>query len=187
MNFKKIFIVCLASVLTLAAVAQRNDWRTDIDEIIQKTDSLSLKSQRSFLTLKPYHKDKDVRETWYYTTNEGRVIIFEIQYVIDSMEFSEIYYLHKGSLICMEQYEAPYRSVYADQLKWGEAFFFRDNSLGQYVITGKPPRTHVRWSSEAETLARVPAALCRTAAAYQIPSLDRWHIFAIDSTKKQYA
>ena len=52
----------------------------------------------------------------------------------------------------MEQYEAPYLSVYADQLKSGKSYFFLDNSLRQYVITGKPVST--RTNSEVETLAR---------------------------------
>jgi hypothetical protein len=137
--------VLLACVILLTASAgaysqlrtYKMDWRDYVDMIIQESDSLSLKSQRTFSLLKPYHPDKDIRETWYYTLKDGRVVIFEIQYVVDSLEYSEIYYLHRGRLICMEQYEAPYRSVYTDQLKWGEAFFFQDNSVKQYVTTGK--------------------------------------------------
>ena len=52
----------------------------------------------------------------------------------------------------MEQYEAPYLSVYADQLKSGKSYFFLDNNLRQYVVTGRP--TANRQSSEVETLAR---------------------------------
>ena len=146
----------LASMLLLFSVAvlgqSRQDWRTDIDLIIQKIDSLSLKSQQKFSLVKPLHRDKDIREDWYYTTVDGKVAIFEIEYVVDSIEFSEIYYLNKGRLICMEQYEAPYLSVYADQLKSGKSYFFLDNSLRQYVVTGKPVST--RTNSEMETLSK---------------------------------
>lgn len=148
---------CLLFVIMLftgaGAYAQYSkDWRTEIDYMIQEADSLSLKSQRTFSLLKPYHPDKDIRENWFYTTRNGRVIIFEIQYVVDSTEFSEIYYVHRGRLICMEQYEAPYLSIHLDQLKRGEAYFFLNNALMQYVSIGKPSRPGVRLSSPTESL-----------------------------------
>lgn len=143
----------MAVLISSGAYSQYSrDWRSDIDLIIQEADSLSLKSQKSFSLLKPYHPDKDVRENWFYTISNGRVIIFEIQYVVDSMEFSEIYYVHRGKLICMEQYEAPYLSVNTDQLKWGEVYFFLDNSLKQYIATGKKGASPVMWSSTGESL-----------------------------------
>ena len=146
-------LVCSMLFIGLASSAQyRQDWRTDIDLIIQRIDSLSAKSQKTFTLTKPYHRDKDVREDWYYSLIDGKVATFEIEYVVDSIEFSEIYYIHKGRLICMEQYEAPYLSVYADQLKSGKSYFFLDNSLRQYIVTGKP--TSNRQSSEIETLSR---------------------------------
>jgi hypothetical protein len=148
---------CLATLFSITGIAQyRTDWRDDIDFLIQQADSLSLKSQRTFSLLKPYHPEKDIRETWFYTVKDGRVVIFEIQYVVDSLEYSEIYYLHRGRLICMEQYEAPYLSVYADQLKWGEAYFFNNDQLRQYVITGKNrlrPKPGL-WSSQEESLGK---------------------------------
>ncbi|HEY0677120.1 MAG TPA: hypothetical protein VGD17_02495 [Chitinophagaceae bacterium] len=142
-------------IISSTAFAQyKTDWRSDIDFIIQESDSLSLKSQKTFSLLKPYHRDKDIRETWYYTVKDGRVIIFEIQYVLDSMEFTEIYYMHRGRLICMEQYEAPYLSVYTDQLKSGEAFFFLDETLKQYVMTGKRRPAPGLWNSETASLSK---------------------------------
>lgn len=154
----RVFLVsCIAILFSTASLAQyRTDWRDDIDFLIQQADSLSLKSQRTFSLLKPYHPDKDIRETWFYTVKDGRVVIFEIQYVVDSLEFSEIYYLHRGRLICMEQYEAPYLSVYADQLKWGEAYFFNNEQLRQYVVTGKrrSRSNPALWSSQEESMAK---------------------------------
>lgn len=144
------FIVTLFSIASFGQY--RTDWRDDVDFIIQQADSLSLKSQRTFSLLKPYHPDKDIRETWFYTMKDGRVVIFEVQYVIDSLEYSEIYYLHRGRLICMEQYEAPYLSVYADQLKWGEAYFFNNEQLKQYVVTGK--RRSALWESQEQSITK---------------------------------
>ena len=106
-------IACIMLFFSMDVLAQsRQDWRTDIDLIIQHIDSLSDKSQKKFSLVKPYHRDKDIREDWYYSVLDGKVATFEIEYVIDSIEFSEIYYIHKGRLICMEQYEAPYLSLY---------------------------------------------------------------------------
>ena len=150
---------CVLSFIVLlccsAAFAQfRTDWRSDIDLIIQEADSLSLKSQKTFSLVKPYHPDKDIRETWYYTIKDGRVVIFEIRYVVDSLEYSEIYYVHRGRLICMEQYEAPYLSLYADQLKWGEAYFFQDEALRQYTITGKRRQPPGLWATQSGSLSK---------------------------------
>ena len=153
-----ILLSCVAILFCLASFGQyRTDWRDDVDLLIQQADSLSLKSQRTFSLVKPYHPDKDIRETWFYTVKDGRVVIFEVQYVVDSLEYSEIYYLHRGRLICMEQYEAPYLSIYADQLKWGEAYFFNNEQLKQYVITGKRrsrPATQALWASQEESMTR---------------------------------
>lgn len=148
---------CIAILFSIASFGQyRTDWRDDIDFLIQQADSLSLKSQKTFSLLKPYHPEKDIRETWFYTIREGRVVIFEVQYVVDSLEYSEIYYLHRGRLICMEQYEAPYLSVYADQLKWGEAYFFNNQQLKQYVVTGKRRSrpAPALWTSQEESMAK---------------------------------
>jgi hypothetical protein len=149
------FLACLVLLISTVGQGQnRPDWRSDLDLIIQESDSLSLKSQKTFSLIKPYHPDKDVRETWYYTVKDGRVVIFEIKYVVDSLEYSEIYYVHKGRLICMEQYEAPYLSVYADQLKWGEAYFFQDEALRQYVVTGKRRQVPGLWATQSESLSK---------------------------------
>ena len=146
-------LACLLLFFSIIVFGQyRQDWRSDIDLIIQRIDSIATKSQKTFSLVKPYHRDKDIREDWYYSVVDGKVATFEIEYVIDSIEFSEIYYIHKGRLICMEQYEAPYLSVYADQLKSGKSYFFLDNSLRQYIVTGKP--TTNRHNSELETLSR---------------------------------
>jgi hypothetical protein len=159
-TFKAAHCNCLIPAVILflfalpAASQQRSDWRSGVDQLIQELDSLSLRSQKSFSLLKPYHRDKDIRETWFYTTRENKVVIFEIQYVVDSMEFQEIYYLDKGKLLCMEQYESPYKSVYADQLKWGETFFFDNNYLRQYIISGKKGQDRGRSYSEFQGLAQ---------------------------------
>src|SRR3954464_6110275 len=135
------------------ARAQSRDWRSSIDEKVQLADSLSLRSQKIFYLNKFLKDERPVKETWYYTLQDGRLIIFEVKYVADSIEYSEIYYLDNGRLICMEQYEVPYLSVYTDQVKSGAAMFFDNESLRQYVVTGSQ-KNEVRWKAANESLRR---------------------------------
>jgi hypothetical protein len=131
----------LCGVLVLltgyAAPAQnRYDWRSHIDFVIHKTDSLSLKSQRTFFLTKYLKNDQPYKETWYYTTNENKVIVFEIRYLLDSTEYSETYYLDKERLICMEQYETARFSFYEDEIKRGKVWLIDDNMIRQCVTVG---------------------------------------------------
>src|SRR6476620_8778273 len=120
------FFVLLSSERVLA---QRRDWRTRVDEKVQRADSLSLKSQKIFYLNKYIGRDRPVKETWYYTMQNGKILIFEIKYVADSIEYSEIYYLDNGRLICMEEYQVSYLSIYTDQVKHGAALFFDNEDL----------------------------------------------------------
>src|SRR5580765_2160451 len=98
---QKLIFLIASLLMTVALYAQRADWRTRIDEKVQWADSLSLKSQKVFYLNKFLKQDKPVKETWYYTMQDGKILIFEINYVSDATEFSEIYYLDNGRLICM--------------------------------------------------------------------------------------
>src|SRR2546421_4887694 len=135
---KNLFVFFLALLFfSVSAMAQRNDWRMKIDLMVQQADSLSLKSQKVFYLNKFLKNDRPIKETWYYTLRNGKIIIFEVKYVADSIEYSEIYYLNEYSRpICMEQYEVPYLSVYTDQVRKGAALFFDNENLRQYVVTG---------------------------------------------------
>ncbi len=119
-----------------------NDWRTNIDILVERSDSLSLRSQKTFHLSRILRNDKSFRnddvinETWHYTLNQGKVIIFQIRYVVDSSEFTESYYLNNGRVICMEQYESEYYS-YDDNIIWGKVFFFVNNTLKLHVTVGK--------------------------------------------------
>jgi hypothetical protein len=138
---------------SVTANSQRLDWRERIDRRVQWADSLSLKSQKIFYLNKLLRDNRPVKETWYYTLQDGKIIIFEIKYVTDSIEFSEIYYLDNGRLICMEEYEVPYLSVYADQVKRGSALFFDNQNLRQFVVTGAY-KNDVQWNRSYESLRR---------------------------------
>jgi hypothetical protein len=133
---KVLFIIILLFITSGAFSQSRYDWRMNIDQIIHTTDSLSLKSQRAFYLNKILRKDEPLKESWYYTMQNGNVIVFEVRYRIDSLEFTETYYLHKGRLICMELYETAFLSYYEDEIKHGEVFFFEHDMLIQYVTVG---------------------------------------------------
>jgi hypothetical protein len=148
---KKIILIVSVCSICAHSLAQRPDWRTRIDEKVQWADSLSLKSQKVFYLNKFLKGDRPVKETWYYTIQDGKIIIFEIKYVTDSTEFSEIYYLDNGRLICMEEYQVPYLSEYADQVKHGAALFFDHDDLRQYVVTGKD-KGDLRFNRASESL-----------------------------------
>ena len=118
------------------------DWKSYIDYLVERSDSLSLKSQRTFYLPKvvkvdrTFKNDLEVKETWNYTLDKGRVIIFQVRYVVANREYTEIYYVNHDNLICMENYDAPYLSSYVDQVRKGEIFFVVDNTVRQSVKFG---------------------------------------------------
>jgi hypothetical protein len=121
---------------------QPYDWRTRVDKLIEQSDSLSLRSQRTF-SLSRIHKvdrtfknDIPFKETWSYTVKDGKIVLFQVHYVIDTLEYTEAYYVNNDRLICMEEYESPYFSE-DDQVTWGKVLFFQDNSLKLFVKVGK--------------------------------------------------
>ena len=85
---------------------------------------------------------------------DGKVIVFQIRYVVDSMEYSEIYYLNKGDLIYSEEYETIYYTNKGDdEIKWGGIYYFVSNNLKQRVTLGRK-RSRSFWNPESETLSR---------------------------------
>lgn len=148
----KLFVYILMFFISTIAFAQKSyDWRSNIDIIVQQTDSLSLQSQQTFYLIK-YFDDKTIRETWHYTLNKGKIIIFQIRFLIDSTEFTEIYYLNNGRLICMENYESEDFSLYDDQIKRGEVFFFDKHTLKTYVTVGGRKSNQPYWNRETAAL-----------------------------------
>lgn len=118
------------------AFSQRHDWRTEIDRLVELADSLSLVSQQTFHLNKFTREDRPVRETWHYTLHNGRVIIFEVHYFVDSLEFQEVYYLDRDRMVCMERYEILYPENDEDKILRGAVGFFDGTNLRQYVTMG---------------------------------------------------
>jgi hypothetical protein len=150
-------------LLSITALSQfRYDWKSHIDYLVEQTDSLSLKSQKTFYLPKivrvdrSFKNDLEVKETWNYTVNKGRVIIFQVRYVVDHREYTEIYYVDNDRLICMENYDAPYLSSYVDQVRKGEIYFLVDNMVRQYIKFGnkKTNEPEPLWGAEYDCLTK---------------------------------
>lgn len=132
---------------SVEAVAQRFDWRSRIDELVHKADSLSLVSQQTFHINKFLSDDRPIRETWHYTVSEGRVVIFEIHYFVDTIEYLEVYYLDRDQVVCTEQYVIEYPEQQDDRIRWGAVGFFQGPSVKQFVTMGAVPDEYSRLSS----------------------------------------
>jgi hypothetical protein len=118
--------------------SQSNSWRARADQVVQLADSLSLMSQYTFHLKKFDKSDRSFGETWHYTLNGKEVIIFEVNYFMDSIEHDEVYYLDDGQLICMEEYEISNPYTDDDEIVWGSVSFFARQSLLQHISLGKP-------------------------------------------------
>jgi hypothetical protein len=131
-----LFLIFLAP---LCVVAQNeHNWRTVTDALMSEADSLALKSQVTFHLEKLLKADQSYKETWHYTEKKGKVIFFQIHYMIESTEFTESYYLNSdGKLICMEQVQAPFAHTYVDEVIRGERFFLVENAIKEHVTFGK--------------------------------------------------
>ena len=129
-------LLAFAFLISLAVSAQSNNWRAHVDELIEQTDSLSLKSQTTFYLTRYLKHDRTIKETWYYTLKDGRPVFFQLRYVVDSSEFTESYYLDRNRLVCMARFEDSYLTKKTD-FSTTEIYFFLDNTLRQYVTSGQ--------------------------------------------------
>ena len=107
---------------------------------MRQADSLSNKSQKTFYSLRYLKNDQTIKETWYYTLKEGKIIIFQLRYLIDDTEFNEVYYLNRGSLVCMEQYESPVK-LSDEEIHKAEVYYFEGSEMKQYVHYGRQRRS----------------------------------------------
>jgi hypothetical protein len=151
----KVFITIVSVLISISASSQSNYYTLSrIDNLVQQIDSLSNKSQRTFYLNKIDKKFDGVKETWHYTLRDGKVIVFQVRYVLDSVEYTEIYYLNKGDLMYSEEYETIYyRNTGDDEIKWGGIYYFVSNNLKQRVTLGHK-KSRSFWNPESETLSR---------------------------------
>jgi len=108
-----------------------------IDRYVSEADSLSFRSQTSFRLTKFLKDDLSYLEHWHYSEERGRIVIFQISYIIDSIEFSEVYYVDRGKLVCSEEYEKINHSFFEDELRWGGIYYFNGSTPLKMVSLGK--------------------------------------------------
>ena len=151
--YKKIscFTVLLFIVIVLPA-QQRRDWKTRIDEIVEKADSLSMQSQIMFYAERILKNKEVIKETWHYTMENDRVIIFQVRYLLQGSEITEVYYVDRNELICMERIEAPNAATYIDEIRRGELYFIENRALRQYVSYGKKPSSQTYGNAQYDCL-----------------------------------
>lgn len=139
-------------MMFVLSAQQRRDWKTRIDEIVEKADSLSLQSQIMFYAERILKNKEVVKETWHYTMENDRVIIFQVRYLLNGVETTEVYYVDRNELICMERIEAPNAAVYIDEIRRGELYFLENRALRQYVSYGKKPSSQTYGNAQYDCL-----------------------------------
>lgn len=135
-GFRSLIPATFLCLCTLSGFSQPA-WRSHADKIIHQTDSLAASIQRTFHLSKVSNGNRDFRETWHYTLNKDQVAVFHIRYTLDSVEYSEVYYLDRGQLLCAEAYETIYDQWNEDEVRWGEVHYFDNALLMQYIRLGK--------------------------------------------------
>jgi len=109
----------------------------DLYKYVEQTDSLADKSTKTFYLEKFLKDNYNYRETWRYLTNSDRILYFQIDYILDSIEYTEVYYLDRGRLVCSEEYEKINYSFREDELKWGGIYYFQSSYPAQVVTLGR--------------------------------------------------
>jgi len=106
----------------------------DLYRYVEQTDSLADRSTKNFYLEKFLKDGYNYRETWRYLSNGTRIIFFQVDYILDSTEFTEVYYLNRGNLVCSEEYEKVNYSMREDALRWGGIYYF-ESSVPKHVVT----------------------------------------------------
>lgn len=106
----------------------------ELYKYVENIDSLADKSTKNFYLEKFLKDGYNYRETWRYLTNGSRIIYFQVDYVLDSTEFTEVYYVMRNNLVCSEEYEKVNYSMREDELKWGGIYYF-ESSMPSHVVT----------------------------------------------------
>jgi hypothetical protein len=131
----RVIILILFFALPYFSFSQSNSVHIrDLYRYVEQTDSLADKSTKNFYLEKFLKDGYNYRETWRYLSNGSRIIYFQIDYILDSTEFTEVYYLNRGSLVCSEEYEKVNYSMREDELKWGGIYYF-ESSVPRHVVT----------------------------------------------------
>jgi hypothetical protein len=135
MRFRlRVLILFLCSLFAGQTYSQYLSARLDdLYRYVETTDSLAMRSQKLFYLEKFLKDDYNYKETWRYTTKAGKVVFFQVEYMLDSTEFTEVYYLDRGRLICSEEYETVNHSFRDDRLKFGSILYF-ESAIPKHIV-----------------------------------------------------
>lgn len=130
-------IVSIFFIIPYLSFGQPNTARIrDLYRYVEQTDSLAERATKNFYLEKFLKDGYNYRETWRYVSNGARIIYFQVDYILDSTEFTEVYYLDRGHLVCSEEYEKMNYSMREDELKWGGIYYFESNTPKHVVTLG---------------------------------------------------
>jgi len=136
-----VLLISFLFLLPFISQAQYQAGRlSDLYRYVEQTDSLLHKSQQVFFLEKFLKDDHNYRETWRYTTNGGRIVYFQVDYILDSTEFTEVYYLQRNNVVCSEEYEKINYSDLEDKLAFGGIYYFQSNAPQHIVTLGSSSR-----------------------------------------------
>lgn len=110
-----------------------------IDDMVHRADSIFFQTNIMFYAERILGKDSVVKETWHYTTENDKVIVFQVRYMQRNKEITEVYYVDRNELICMEKIQAPNAAEYMDEVHSGELHFLRNRDLYVSVSYGQAP------------------------------------------------
>jgi hypothetical protein len=133
MRFRWVAILSVFSLIPYLSYSQPARIR-ELYKYVEDIDSIADKSTKNFYLEKFLKDGYNYRETWRYLANGSKIIFFQVDYILDSTEFTEVYYLNRGSLVCSEEYEKVNYSMREDELKWGGIYYF-ESSMPRHVVT----------------------------------------------------
>lgn len=153
MRFVSILLSVLAAPFFTSAQSG-TERLIELYKFVDKTDSLPGKSRKTFYLQKFLADNYNYKETWRYAEKEGKVVYFQVDFILDSTEFTEVYYVNRGSLVCSEEYEKVNYSNLEDELKSGGVYYFQGYIPQHVVRIGSPGNAYRNSSPELAVLRR---------------------------------
>ncbi len=148
-------LLFLFTILSVFAYGQtRSNTVAELYRYVEQADSLVVYGQRTFYLEKFLEDDYTYRETWRYAEREGRIFYFQVDYILDSLEHMEAYYMDRGGLVCAEEYEKMNYSFTEDELRFGSIFYFQQNLPRHIAILGRKSQPAGILSPELDVLTR---------------------------------
>lgn len=122
-------------------------------EYVQEADSLASRSQHTFYLDKIGKDYSGRKETWHYTLKNGRVMVFQVKYYIQNVEFNEVYYVMGEQLVCSEEYETRILPD-DDRISFAGIYYFDRTNILHRVNLGTKSTFQGKWNIGYDVLDR---------------------------------